>query len=107
MSRVPRPPEHLSPTTKRWWRQLGKAAAFEVHEFRTLQAACEAWDRAQEARERIATDGTYVKDRFGQLRAHPAVAVERDARTLYARLIRELALDVEPPKDSRPPARVR
>ena len=45
----------------------------------------------------MAKDGAYVTDRYGQLRAHPGVAVERDSKTLAARLFRELALDPRPP----------
>jgi hypothetical protein len=69
-----------------------------------LQAAAEAWDRLQEARARLAKDGTYVEGRYG-LRAHPAVAVEKDSKTLFARLLRELDLDGEPGPDPRPPRR--
>jgi phage terminase small subunit len=75
----------------------------QAHHLRLLTLAGEAWDRAAEARERIAADGAYAEDRFGQLRAHPAIAVERDARLAFARLIRELALDDEEPPGPRPP----
>jgi phage terminase small subunit len=74
----------------------------EQHHTRVLTAAAETWDRAQEAREAIAKHGAFYADRFGAPKAHPAVAVERDAKILFARLVRELRLDIEPP-DSRPP----
>jgi hypothetical protein len=38
------------------------------------------------------------------VRAHPAVAIERDARTGFARIIRELDLDVQPPSARRAPS---
>ena len=69
-----------------------------------LAAACEAWDRAEEARQRIAADGPYLADRFGQLKPHPALAVERDGRVAFLRSLRELSLDAAPP-DPRPPRR--
>jgi hypothetical protein len=62
-------------------------------------------DRGAEAREVLATDDTHTTDRFGKRKAHPAVAVERDSRIGFARLIRELDLDGEPGPDPRPPQR--
>ena len=38
------------------------------------------------------------------IRARPEVQIERDSRIAYLRAIRELDLDVEPPKDPREPA---
>ncbi len=64
-----------------------------------------AWDRAEEARDRLAKDGTYYTDRFGAPKVHPAVAVERDARLAFMRAVRELDLDGEPLPDPRPPRR--
>lgn len=43
---------------------------------------------------------TFVDDRKN-VRAHPAIAIERDARVGFARLVRELDLDTEPPTPSR------
>jgi phage terminase small subunit len=75
----------------------------EEHHVKVLTAAAEAWDRAQEARGAIAKHGgAFFTDRFGAPKVHPAVAVERDAKILFARLLRELRLDIDPP-DSRPP----
>ncbi len=92
-----KPPAHLQPATAEWWSEVAGAFLLESHQYRLLTLAAEAWDRAQEARERILADGAYIKDRFGQLRGHPALAVERDARLAFARLVRELALDSDGP----------
>lgn len=97
-------PRHLSRASRRLWRQLAEDYALgdEPHALRTLTLACEALDRGEEARERIALDGAYLTDRFGQLKAHPAVAVERDARIAAMRAFRELSLDPDP-GEVRPP----
>jgi phage terminase small subunit len=76
----------------------------EPHHVRLLTLACEAWDRCQQARELLATEGLTFEDRFGQPRARPEVSIERDSRIGFARLVRELALDGEgPPEAPRPP----
>ena len=46
----------------------------------------------------IDADGLVSTDRFGQLRAHPAVAIERNARDQMLRSIKLLHLDLEPQK---------
>jgi phage terminase small subunit len=98
------PPKHLLPDTAAWWREVAKQYALEAHGLRLLTLACEAWDRGVEAREAIAKYGTIYVDRFDQPRARPEVAIERDSRLSFARLVRELALDVEPPDEpGRPP----
>jgi P27 family predicted phage terminase small subunit len=97
-------PQHLSAASRRWWLAVCREYELELHHIRLLTLAAESWDRCQEARERIAADGPYVEDRWGQLKAHPAIGVERDARLAFARLLRELALDVAPPDDPRPPS---
>jgi phage terminase small subunit len=94
-------PPHLQPNTRRWFAGVTNEYDLEPHHERLLQAAAEAWDRLQEAREALRKDGTYVEGRYGK-RAHPAVAVERDSRVAFARLLRELDLDGEPAPDPRP-----
>ncbi len=93
----PRAPRHLRPLTRKWWASVVAEYELEEHHVRLLTAAAESWDRAQQAREALAKHGLVYKDRFGAPRARPEVAVERDSRIVFARLVRELALDVEPP----------
>lgn len=101
----PRAPSHLTAPTKAWWRQVAAEYDLEAHHLRLLTLACEAWDRAAQAREILAESGPVIDDRFGQPKAHPAVAIERDARIAFARLVRELDLDGEPLPDPRMPRR--
>ena len=75
----------------------------DEHHVRLLTLAAEAWERAQGAREAIAAHGPVYEDRFGQPRARPEVAIERDSRIAFARLLRELDLDGESGPDPRPP----
>jgi P27 family predicted phage terminase small subunit len=99
-----RAPSHLRNETRRWWRDVLDRYELEPHHLRLLQAAAEAWDRREQAREALAEHGLTYADRFNQPRARPEVAVERDARIAFARLVRELGLDVEPPRElGRPP----
>jgi len=99
--RKPKAPEHLSPATARWWRSVQEGYELEPHHVRLLTLAGEAFDRCAQARELIAKDGLVVPGREGGLRPHPAVAIERDSRLAFARLLRELDLDVEPPSEGR------
>ena len=67
-----------------------------------LEAACEAHDRKTEARALLDAEGLTIKNRHGELRPHPGVAIERDSAIRFARMLRELGLSDEP-SDSRPP----
>lgn len=99
-----KPPPHLKPLTAKWWSDVLTQFELEAHHVRLLTLAAEAWDRGQEAREAIAAHGLVYADRFGAPRTRPEVAVERDARLAFARLLRELALDgIEAPDAPRPP----
>lgn len=102
--RRPRPPTHLARPTQDWWKAVVEEYELEGHHLRLLQLAGEAWDRCEQARDALAANGLTFDDRFGAPHARPEVAIERDSRTAFARLIRELDLDVDPPAErSRPP----
>ena len=57
----------------------------------------EALDRTEACRLQIEKDGQIVKDRFGQQKPHPLLAVERDARAAFVVCLKNLQLDIEPP----------
>lgn len=105
MPATPIPPKHLAPATRRWWRSVVESYVLEEHHVRLLTLAAECWDRTQQARAALATVGSLTfDDRHGRPVLRPEVGVERDSRLAFARLLRELDLDVEgPPAASRPP----
>src|SRR5215212_633719 len=100
-----RPPDHLSAESSSWWLATATKFVLEQHHIRLLTLAAEAWDRGEQTRQALAAHGnlTFV-DSKQMVRARPEVAIERDARIGFARLIRELDLDAEPPAQRlRPP----
>ena len=98
------PPRHLKPATKRWFGHVTENYELEQHHIRLLTLAAQAWDRAEQAREALARRGLTFEDRFGAPHPRPEIAIERDSRIAFARLIREIDLDVTPPESvSRPP----
>lgn len=106
-SPLSRPPKHLRPATRKWLRSVLEEYSLEPHHLRLLTLAAEAWDRGQQAREVVDADGMTYLDRFGCPKARPEIAIERDARIGFARLVRELGLDVEPPAETPRFARTR
>ena len=101
---MPRAPKHLTAPTRRWFASAVAEYPLEPHHVRLLVLAGEAWDRCQQAREALKKHGLIYHDRFGAPRSRPEVAIERDARLAFARLVRELGLVDEETPDTRPPA---
>jgi P27 family predicted phage terminase small subunit len=97
----PPPPPHLSPSSAAWWTSTVEAYVLQPHHLRLLQLACESWDRCQAAREQLDRDGLTIASEKGGIRPHPCIAVERDNKIAFARLLRELDLDTEPPVPER------
>lgn len=91
------PPRSLSVEARRRWRALveeygiGDAGGVQI-----LQTAMEAFDRMAGAQRQILKDGQTSTDRFGQIKAHPLLSVERDARSAMLHALKALNLDVEP-----------
>jgi len=102
---APKAPRHLSRATADWWRSVTRDYQLEPHHVRLLTLAAEAWDRCQQAREALDAYGLVFLDRHGGVKPRPEVAIERDNRVAFARLLRELDLDGEPLPDPRPPRR--
>lgn len=97
------PPDHLSAETRAWWKQITADFNFEPHQYRTLQAACESWDRKEQARLALLRHGLTYEDAKGMVRARPEIMIERDNRIAYLRALRELDLEKAPPPELRKP----
>ncbi|MGI8937810.1 MAG: P27 family phage terminase small subunit [Iamia sp.] len=92
---VPAAPDHLARAAG-LWADVARTYSLDAWQYELLRRCCEAGDRADEAREQIAADGLTTTDRYGQVKPHPAVNIERDARLSQARLLRDLRLEDEP-----------
>ncbi len=88
-----------------WWKRL--TAAYDLEDDAgalLLQTALEAFDQMRAAEKIIAAEGITFKDRFNQVRQHPATLIQRDARTAMLRGLKALNLDIEPAGEmGRPP----
>jgi len=103
---LPPAPAHLSPAMQGWWKRVMEDYDLEAHHLLLLQGAAEAWDRMQEAAAVLHAEGISIPTADGGKKQHPAVNVERDSRLAFARLLRELDLDADPPSERpewRPP----
>ena len=97
-------PSHLQRETKTWWLSVVNEFELSEHHVRLLTLAGEAWDRCEQARRAIRREGLTYHDRHGAPHPRPEIAIERDSRIGFTRLVRELALDVATPDESpRPP----
>lgn len=97
-------PEYLSKESKDFFNKIVEEYEFQEHHIKTLIMACECLDRIEEARLRIKKDGAYFEDKFHKPKPHPALKTEEQNKVIFARLIRELNLDVESPGGiGRPP----
>ncbi len=90
-------PKHLSAEARRMFESLcAEYGIADTAGLRVLRTSLEAWDRCQSARRQIDQDGMVVKDKFGQLKPHPLLPTERDARSAFLAGLKALNLDVEP-----------
>lgn len=101
-SAAQKPPKHLRAATSHWFTEIIGEYDLESHHIRLLTKACESWDRSEQAREGLVKHGLTFEDRFGSPHARPEIAIERDSRLAFARLIREIGLDISTPSDTRP-----
>jgi P27 family predicted phage terminase small subunit len=90
----------LSADARRWWRKI--QAEYDIADDAgrlLLQTTFEAFDRMRNCQAAIARDGELVKDRFEQLKPHPLLSAERDARSQMLAGLKALNLDIEPLRD--------
>jgi hypothetical protein len=60
--RKPKPPDHLSPAAAAWWSTVCRDYQLEPHHLHLLRLACDALDRAEQAREVLQRDGITTFD---------------------------------------------
>ena len=79
--KTPPPPAHLQDAEKALWAELTGSHEFDdPASLALLRTALESHQRARRCREAIDKDGEAVRDRWGQVKGHPLLAAERDAR---------------------------
>jgi hypothetical protein len=95
------PPKGLSAAAKRWWwRLLDEHDITDAAGLLLLEQALRCFDRAEGARALLDADGAVVRDRWNQLKQHPAAAIERDSRSGTLQALRALNLDLEPLREA-------
>jgi phage terminase small subunit len=97
-------PQHLKKPGRQFYKKvLADFDLEEAHDLERLSLACECLDKIDDARQAVKDAGPFFTDRFGQPKEHPGQKTVRDNCVLFARLIRELCLDIEQPEEARPP----
>lgn len=103
----PKAPVGLTPAARSWWKKL--TSEYDIDDqagLLILETAMRAMDRMTMAAELIDKHGAVTVDKFGQLKANPACAVERDSRAAMMAALKSLNLDLEPlGKPGRPSGR--
>jgi hypothetical protein len=89
---APKPPRSLRARGKALWTVVTTQFELEPYQLETLRLAAEALDRIEDARAVIQQHGIVITGRFG-LKGNPACEIEKNNKTLYARLMREIGLD--------------
>lgn len=104
ITKAPDPPESLSKESKTAWKTLLEEWELDLAAQMTLRVALEAWDRLQEARRAIDDEGPYYETETGFKREHPALKIEKEARSGFLMAWRMLNLGIEEPGQiGRPP----
>lgn len=103
---INKPPPGLSALACSWWKRLDAEYGIDdAAGLLILETAMRAMDRMTMAAELIDKHGAVVVDKFQQLKANPACAVERDSRAAMMGALKSLNLDLEPlGKPGRPAA---
>jgi P27 family predicted phage terminase small subunit len=91
---APSPPDHLSARTKRLWRDTLSSYELTAQSIEVLLLACEALDRAAQARRALRREGLWRENRFGDLVPHPAIRVEKDSAAAAAKFLAQLGLAI-------------
>ena len=75
----------------------------KTHDLKRLDMAAQILDRLELCDAEIKAKNAFFTTKAGQKKENPALKTERELKVVFCRIIRELALDVEEPEDTRPP----
>jgi phage terminase small subunit len=85
----PEPPEHLTERSKELWRESQAERQWSTGKLTLLAQALESLDRADMAAEIVRREGIVITG--GKMpHAHPATKIEKDARSQFAMIWKEL-----------------
>src|SRR5215813_10227559 len=88
-------PDHLAKPEGDLFARVVRAYGLHDEVSRQILAeACTSLMRAREARETIDKEGVSFRDRWGQIKANPVCAIERDARAAALSAFRQLNLEM-------------
>lgn len=94
-SKVIKAPAHLDVIERQMWRSMQSAHRFDdPASLALLKVAMEAHMRSRRCRQAIDKDGETLPDRFGQIKPHPLLPAERDARAGFLSAMKILGLDL-------------
>ena len=97
MKKPPTAPKGLTAGARSFWTKLqAEYVVVDAGGLALLEVATRAFERMEQARAILKKEGVAVRDRWGQVRAHPLVVVERDARSGLLMALRNMNLDIEP-----------
>jgi hypothetical protein len=89
----------LSKEAQKWHDTLQTAySIFDAGGMLLLRTAAECFDRLRQFQKIVDKDGLVQTDKAGQLKSHPLLIEERNARAQMMAAIKALNLDLEPVK---------
>jgi P27 family predicted phage terminase small subunit len=92
-------PKHLSEEAKKWWKLVFSGYEMDENGALLLQISLEAFDRMREAQKEVKKDGLIIEDEHTkQKRMHPALRIEKEARSGMLQAWRMLHIDIAPPE---------
>jgi hypothetical protein len=84
--------DHLTPASRAWLKAVRETFETDESALQLLLLAAHALDQTNAARAVLDREGVTYADRFGAPRTRPEVAIERDSRLAFLRILRQLGL---------------
>jgi hypothetical protein len=93
----------LGKTGKQFKRKVVKIYVFkEPQDLKRLDMAAQCLDRLDLCATEIEENGPFFTTKTGQKRENPALKTERELKTLFCRIVRDLKLDDEETPETKP-----